>query len=304
MAGPVREVDSLRRFLFDNAPLRGHWLRLEEAWALAREHQSHPPVVMNLLGEALVAASLLAATLKFKGTLTVQIRGSGLLPLLIVQCTHEQRLRGVAQLREDAVVPDDADLAALVGDGQLLVSIDNEEGLPWQGIVPLAGSTLAACLENYFETSEQLPTRLVLAADAHRAAGLLLQKLPSPASTGEGEEGRRRDLWDEAALLLSTLGARELLDSEAQPLLQRLFAEHDLRLFAGEPVRFRCRCSPERVAGLLQSLGEDEVRAVLAEQGAVTVTCEFCHRPYRYDAIDVAQLFSGAPAPDAPGSLN
>jgi molecular chaperone Hsp33 len=301
----MREVDRLRRFLFEDAPLRGHWLRLEEAWAQARAHQNHPPVVMSLLGEALAAVSLLAAALKFRGTLTLQVRGEGLLPLLIAQCTHEQQLRGVAQLREGAVVPAAADLPTLVGDGQLVVTVDTQgEGLPWQGIVPLSGTTLAQCLERYFETSEQLPTRLLLAADAHRAAGLLLQKLPSPESVGEAGEGRLRDLWDEAALLLSTLGPRELLDSEAQALLQRLFAEHDLRLFDGEPVRFHCRCSPERVVGLLQMLGEDEVRAVLAEQGAVTVTCEFCHRPYRHDAIDVEQLFSSGPSSQASGSVN
>jgi molecular chaperone Hsp33 len=300
----MREVDCLRRFLFENAPLRGHWLRLEESWRAAREHQSHPPVVTALLGEALAAVTLLGAALKFRGTLTLQVRGTGLLPLLIAQCTHERRLRGVAQPREDVLIPEQATLAELVGDGQLVVTVDNEEGMPWQGIVPLVGDTLSACLERYFETSEQLPTRLVLAADEHRAAGLLLQKLPSPDDVGEGEEGRRRDLWDEAVLLSGTLGGRELLDTEAETLLHRLFAEHDVRLFDGEPVAFGCRCSPERVDGLLRSLGEDEAREVLAEQGAITVTCEFCHRPYRYDAIDVAQLFGGTSAQDAPGSVN
>ena len=259
---PVREVDRLRRFLFENAPLRGHWLRLEDAWRLAREHQDHPPVVTALLGEALAAVTLLGAALKFRGTLTLQIRGTGALPLLIAQCTHERKLRGVAQPREGAVIADDATLADLIGDGQLVVTVDNEEGMPWQGIVPLIGDSLSVCLEAYFETSEQLPTRLVLAADNHRAAGLLLQKLPSPDDIGEGEEGRRRDLWDEAAVLLGTLGGRELLDTEADVLLHRHFAEHDLRLFEGEDVRFGCRCSPERVAGLLLSLGEAEARDV------------------------------------------
>ena len=301
----MREVDRLRRFLFENAPLRGHWLRLEDAWVQARAHQSHPPAVTQLLGEALAATSLLAAALKFRGTLTLQIRGEGPLSLLITQCTHEQDLRGVAQLREDVVVADGATLTELVGAGRLVVTVDTEGDAPaWQGIVPLTGTTLAECLEAYFETSEQLPTRIVLAADEHRAAGLLLQKLPTPESAGEGEAGRLRDLWDEAALLLGTLAGRELLDTEAALLLQRLFAEYDLRLFDGEAVRFRCRCSPERVAGLLQSLGEQEIRELLAEQGLVTVTCEFCHRPYRYDGIDVAQLFADRLRPAAPDTLN
>lgn len=300
----MREVDSLRRFLFEDAPLRGHWLRLEDSWRAAREHQFHPAAVTALLGEALAAVTLLGAALKFRGTLTLQVRGNGLLPLLIAQCTHDRRLRGVAQPREGAIVPDDASLADLVGDGQLVVTVDNEEGMPWQGIVPLVGGSLSACLERYFETSEQLPTRLVLAADGHRAAGLLLQKLPSPEGMGEGEEGRRRDLWDEAALLHATLGGRELLDTEADVLLHRLFGEHDLRLFEGESVAFGCRCSAERVADVLRSLGEAEAMDIIAEQGAISVTCEFCQRPYRYDAIDVAQLFSEAPAAGASGALN
>ena len=301
----MREVDRLRRFLFEHAPLRGHWVRLEDSWLQAHEHQAHPPVVLRLLGEAMAAVSLLAATLKFQGTLTLQIRGDGPLSLLITQCTHEQQLRGVAELREDAVAPEDADLPTLVGAGQLVVTVDSQGGAPaWQGIVPLTGATLADCLQGYFETSEQLPTRLVLAADAHRVSGLLLQKLPAPAAAGEGEEGRLQDLWDEVVLLLGTLSGRELLDSEATVLLQRLFAEHDLRLFDAEPVRFQCRCSPERVAGLLQSLGKDEIRSLLAEEGVVRVTCEFCHRPYRYDAIDVAQLFLPTPSADVPDSLN
>ncbi|MEY4762920.1 MAG: hypothetical protein RLZZ200_2776 [Pseudomonadota bacterium] len=300
----MREVDSLRRFLFENEPLRGHWLRLEDSWRAAREHQSHPPVVTALLGEALAAVTLLGAALKFRGTLTLQVRGTGLLPLLIAQCTHDRKLRGVAQPREGAVIPDDATLADLVGEGQMVVTVDNEEGMPWQGIVPLVGATLSACLEQYFESSEQLPTRLVLAADAHRAAGLLLQKLPSPDGTGEGEEGRRRDLWDEAALLHATLGGRELLDTEPDVLLHRLFGEHDLRLFEGETVAFGCRCSPERVANVLRSLGAHEANDIVAEQGVISVTCEFCHRPYRFDAIDVAQLFADAPAADGGDAVN
>ena len=300
----MREVDSLRRFLFEDAPLRGHWLRLEESWRAAREHQDHPPVVTALLGEALAAVTLLAAALKFRGTLTLQVRGKGLLPLLIAQCTHERVLRGVAQPLEGAEIPDTATLEDLIGEGQLVVTVDNEEGMPWQGIVPLTGGTLSACLEQYFETSEQLPTRLVLAADGHRAAGFLLQKLPGPGNAGEGEEGRRHDLWEEVTVLLSTMGGRELLDTEADVLLHRLFAEHDLRLFEAEAVRFGCRCGPERIAALLRSLGQDEARDIVAEQGAITVTCEFCHRPYRYDAIDVAQLFADTPAADAPGSVN
>lgn len=301
----MRETDSLRRFLFEEAPLRGHWVKLEDAWSQARAHQSHPPVVMSLLGQALAASSLLAACLKFRGTLTLQVRGQGDLPLLIVQCTHDRQLRGVAQVREGAVIAADADLPSLVGNGTLVVTLDNHDaGEPWQGIVPLAGGTLAQCLEAYFETSEQLPTRIVLAADDWRAGGVLLQKLPQVQGAGEGARGRMLEIWDESSLLLDTLGGQELLNTEPKLLLQRLFAAHDVRLFDPDPVRFSCRCSQARVNNLLLSLGQDEVNDILAEQGTVAITCEFCNRQYRYDAIDAAQLFATAPAPDLPGSVN
>jgi molecular chaperone Hsp33 len=173
----------------------------------------------------------------------------------------------------------------------------------WQGVVPLSGASLAASLEAYFATSEQLPTRVLLAADAHRVAGLLLQKLPTAAS-GEAAEGRLRELWDEAGLLVHTVSAAELLRAAPEQLLPQVFTGHDLRLFAPQPVRFQCRCGTQRVASMLRSLGEAELRDILAEQGAVTVTCEFCQRPYRFDAVDVEQLLVDAPAPPGPGTLN
>lgn len=304
-AGPRRrEVDSLRRFLFENEPLRGHWLRLEESWAQALEHQHYAPEVRRLLGEAMAAAALLAASLKFEGTLTLQIAGAGPLKMLVAQSTHDLAVRALARLNDDARVEGCA-FHELVGQARLTVTVDaTGAGNSWQGVVPLTGDSLAHCIEAYFAGSEQLPTGVVLAADEHRVAGLLLQKLPSPAQAGEATQGRVQELWDEAGLMMRTLHTRELLDTEPQELLTRLFGDHELRLFGSQPVRFRCRCSPERVGGMLRSLGEQEVREVLAEQGAVTVTCEFCQRPYRFDAIDVEQLFHPVPGGEGPQALN
>lgn len=298
-------ADRLCRFLFEAQPLRGHWVRLGEAWRAAREHQALPPVVLQVLGEAMAAVSLLAASLKFRGTLTLQIQGPGALPLLVAQASEAQALRAMARLAEGAQVDDGATLPSLVGEGQLVVSVENGSGTPtWQGIVPLTQDTLAGCLEDYFENSEQLPTRIRLAADAQSATGMLLQKLPTPSSAGEAEAGAAQQLWDEAALLLGTVKRAELLGDEPVRLLGKLFAEHDVRLFDAEPVHFRCRCDRPRVAALLTSLGEPEVQSIVAEQGAVTVTCEFCSKPYRFDAIDVQQLFDPA-APSEPSvSLN
>jgi molecular chaperone Hsp33 len=162
-------------------------------------------------------------------------------------------------------------------------------------VVPLEAATLSGCLENYFAVSEQLPTAIVLAADETSAAGILLQKLPSP----QGEVGAAgvQDLWEEVTALLATLGPAELLATGPEELLGRLYGAHDLRLFEGEAVRFACRCDRDRVAAMLRGLGREEIESIIAEQGAVTVTCEFCRRPYRFDAVDAASLFLPGPPP-------
>lgn len=304
----MSDKDSLRRFLFEDAPLRGHWAHLENTWRDARAHQDLPPPVRDLLGEALAAAALLAGSLKFDGTLTLQLRGgTGAVSMLIAQATSRLTLRGVAHVAEGRSAEasrEGADLGALVGAGQLVITVEQGEGAqPWQGIVPLESGSLARCLEQYFEVSEQLPTHVRLGADANGAAGLLLQKLPSPPGAGEAADARHQALWEEAGLLVATIGRDELLSLPPQTLLERVFAEHTLRLFEGGALRFACRCSRERVAAMLQSLGQAEVDSILAEEGAVTVTCEFCRKPYRFDAVDSAQLFAATP-PTPPGSVN
>ena len=298
------EQDRLRRFLFEDAPLRGHWVRLTDTWRDAREFQHLPTPVMRLLGEALAATALLAGSLKFTGTLTLQLRdGSGLVSMLIAQATSDLTLRGVAQVEEAAIVGTET-FAELMGVGQLVITVEQGGGSSWQGIVPLDGNTLAACLERYFEVSEQVPTRIVLGADAQHAAGLLLQKLPAPAALGEAQEARLLDMWEEAAALLATVRANELLAAEPRELLERVFSMHDLRLFDAERVCFACHCGEERVAAMLRALGREEVESILVEQGSVTVTCEFCRRPYVFDAVDAARLFVPVATIHPPESLN
>jgi molecular chaperone Hsp33 len=303
----VRQDDRLRRFLFEDAPVRGHWVRLSRAWIEAREHQDLPAPAVALLGEALAATSLLSASLKFTGSLTLQLSGGkGSVAMLVAQATDARTLRGVAQLTEaaEAAAETGDTFQELVGGGRLVVSVEQGEGVsPWQGIVPLDGDSLSACLENYFDVSEQLPTAIMLAASEEYAAGLLLQKLPAPAAQGEGAAATALDVWEEATALLATLQPEELLAWEPDELLRRLFGTHDLRLFEGERVRFACRCDRERVASMLQGIGQNEVDSILAEQGMVTVTCEFCQKPYRFDAVDAAQLFLPGAA-EAPSRLN
>jgi molecular chaperone Hsp33 len=272
-------------------PLRGQWVRLGPAWRELRACRSYPPVVASLLGEAATAAVLLAATLKFEGTLTLQFAGSGRVRLLVAQCTDRFQLRAVAH--HDLAETEAVGFAALVGAGRLVVTVQSEQtSANYQGIVPLEGVNLAACLERYFESSEQLPTRLLLAADGHRAGGILLQKLPSATGGGEGSGALLQQAWEDLRAGLDSLSPEQLLAADAEDSLRRVFGAHDCRLFGPTAVRFACRCSNARVASLVRSLGVEEARAALAAEGALKVTCEFCGRDYRYDAVDIAQLFA------------
>ncbi|HTD11684.1 MAG TPA: Hsp33 family molecular chaperone HslO [Steroidobacteraceae bacterium] len=290
-------TDLVRRFIFEKRPVRGHWVHLTGAWRDLRAHTEYPPAVRELLGQAVAASVLLAATLKFRGTLTFQLQGDGAVNLLVAQCTHDFRLRAVARFDAGAVrdIAGDTRRGAvfrqLVGtDGKITVTIEaDEKSMRYQGVVPLAGTSLAESLEAYFASSEQLPTRVLLAADDTHGAGLLVQRLPdADAETSE----EVASAWDVAQRGIESLEGSVLLHAPVEKLLAQGFAGSDLRLFRGTPVQFECRCSSGRVAGLLRALGEDEVRDVLKEQGAVTVTCEFCRRPYRFDAGDVETLFS------------
>lgn len=299
----MTEEDRLRRFLFEDAPVRGHWVRLARSWIEAREHQPLPTPAMHLLGEALAAAALLSASLKFTGTLTLQLAGSdGPVSMLVAQATDTRTLRGVAHVADETAAAE-AGFPALIAGGRLVVSVEQGGGAsPWQGVVPLDAASLAKSLENYFAVSEQLPTVIVLAADESRAAGLLLQKLPTPASSGASDPASD-DLWDEVMALVATVGAQELLAASPEQLLGSLFAGHDVRLFDGENVQFGCRCDRERVAAMLRGLGSGEIQTIIAEQGQVSVTCEFCRRPYVFDAVDAARLFLPGVEPEKP-SLN
>lgn len=286
----MSETDRLRRFLFEDAPVRGHWVHLSRAWIEARAHQQLPPEARNLLGEALAATVLLSASLKFTGTMTLQLGGSsGPVSMLVAQATDTRTLRGVAQVREGAATAG-LPFGRLVQGGRLVVSVEQGEHAPaWQGVVPLDEDGLGRCLESYFAASEQLPTAIALAANEFSAAGLLLQKMP--VAEGEARGAETLDLWEEVAAMMATVGASDLLACPPEQLLGRLFGTHSIRLFDAEPVRFACRCDRQRVAAMLRGLGREDVEALVAEQGEVVVTCEFCRKPYRFDAVDAAELF-------------
>jgi molecular chaperone Hsp33 len=305
IATPVmHDRDCLHRFLFEHFPIRGHIVHLDASWRALLEHREYPSVIRDTLGEAVAASVLLSATLKFEGTLSLQLKGQGPMHLMLAQCSDALGVRAVARYKESESYG--RDLAALSGEGSLTVTVENEDlSQRYQGIVPLTGERLSDCMRNYFETSEQLPTRLWLHADEHGASGLLLQRLSDDSvqsrSTGsrlhEMDRGEIDDAWNRVQMLADTLKPEELQTLSDRNILRRLFAEDDVRLFEPAPVFFRCRCSRERVLGMLRALGPDEVRSVLAEQGHVEVRCDFCNRAYRLDSVDVEQLFSHATTP-------
>jgi molecular chaperone Hsp33 len=299
----VRDRDSLHRFLFERYPIRGHLVHLDAAWHALIEHRDYPEAIRDTLGEAVAASLLLAATIKFEGVLSLQMQGDGPVHLMLVQCTSGLGVRGLARYRDDASGA--LRIGDMIGAGNLTVTLETDEGAQrYQGIVPIAGERLAESLQVYFENSEQLPTRLWLHADAQGASGMLLQKLPgrgsSPATgaaTGAAADAEMdaaaiEDAWRRVQLIASTLTGEELRTLADEEILHRLFNEDDVRLFEASPVYFRCRCSRERVASMLQGLGEDETRSVLKERGDVEVRCDFCNRAYVFDAVDVARLFN------------
>lgn len=284
--------DTLTRFLFEHAEVRGDIVRLDATWRAVLTRHTYPEPVRRLLGEMMAAAALLAATLKFEGALIMQMQGSGPVTLAVVECDNEFHLRATAKWRDDLAA---GDLPALLGDGKFVITIDPKTGdQSYQGIVALEGATVAQVLEHYMLQSEQLETRLWLASDGEQACGLLLQRLPENASED-------KDAWNRALNLSSTLTPGELLNLPGREVLYRLFHEEDLRLFDPRPASFRCSCSRERVANMLRLLGLGEVHAILAERGLVEVDCEFCNQHYVFDAVDAEQLFA-AEVVTQPGS--
>jgi molecular chaperone Hsp33 len=310
----VHDRDSLHRFIFEHYPIRGHLVHLDASWRALIEHRDYPEVIREALGEAVVASLLLAATIKFEGVLSLQLQGPGPIQLLLAQCTSGLGVRGLARYGEDLESGATAagGMHDLIGAGNLTVTLESDDGSQrYQGIVPIAGARLADSLQIYFENSEQLPTRLWLYADEQGAAGMLLQRLPGEGSvavpvpgTAVADPAAIDDAWRRVQLIGATLTPEELRSLADAEIVHRLFNEDDVRIFEPAPVYFRCRCSRDRVSGMLQGLGETETRSILAERGEVEVRCDFCNRAYVFDAVDVAQLFNKGVASDAGSSVH
>lgn len=287
--------DFLHRFELEHAGVRGVFVRLAHSWQQVRERADYPPVLADLLGRTLAASALFTGNIKFDGALSIQIKNAGPVNLLFAECGSDGRLRGLARWHGD--IAGDFRLLDAQPAPLLAITIDNRgSGQRYQGLVPVEDTRLAALFEDYFERSEQLPTRVLLACGDGRCAGLMLQRLP-----GHERAEDDADAWNRVGHLLASASERELLTVAPETLLYRLFHEESVRLHAARPLRFDCSCSRERVATMLHSLGRAEAEAAVREDGMVEVTCEFCNTQYRFDRVDLEQVFRTTEnAPAAP----
>ena len=321
-------MDRLVKFLFEGLPVRGMLVRLEHSWRdlLSRRtsasdggHAFAPPV-RALLGQMAAAGVLMQGNLKFDGALLLQLHGDGPVKLAVAETRSDLAFRVTAKVV--GPVADDAGLEAMLnvhGQGRCAITLDPQDRLPgqqpYQGVVPLHGDRreplqrLSEVLEHYMLQSEQLDTRLVLAADDDTAAGLLIQRLPVSdlANLGAGQRAGddedqigRNEHFNRIALLAGTLSPQELLAVPPDQLLHRLFWQETLRVFEPQTPRLACSCSRDRVAGMLRGLGEEDMQALISERGLAEVGCDFCGAAYRFDPVDVAKLFT--PGREAPPS--
>ncbi len=287
--------DQIQRFLFDDTDIRGVLVGLQDSYQEVLSRHDYPIKIESLLGEMLAAVGLLSSTLKFEGRLSLMARGDGPVTMLMAESNHQQDLRAVARWQGD--LPETADIVGILGQGQLAITIEPDKGNRYQGIVPLQKASLAQCLEDYFLQSEQLATRIFLAADGEAAAGMLLQALPSNDSHGSDEE--MQESWDRITHLGSTLSCQELLMLTNDELLHRLYHEETVRLFDADDLRFACDCSRERSLKVLKTLATEELEEMLESQGSITMDCQFCNSRYRFDRTSIAEIqgVSGAVGP-------
>ncbi|MBL0607413.1 Hsp33 family molecular chaperone HslO [Aeromonas caviae] len=286
--------DLLYRYLFEEYEVRGELVQLDRTYRHIIDAQNYPVHVQHLLGELLVATSLLTATLKFEGSITVQLQGDGPVRLAVINGDNNQQLRGVA--RYEGELPTDGKLQSLIGNGHLVITITPDQGERYQGIIALEADTLAACLEHYFAQSEQLATRLWIRTGHHegepRAAGILLQELPAQS------EDHSED-FDHLVQLTTTIKDEELFGLDAEEILYRLYHQDKVRVFDPQAIEFRCTCSRARCEGALLQIDKEEAVSMVQELGKIDMHCDYCGAHYEFDGIDIETLFSRAPGNDA-----
>ena len=280
----INHADIRTRFIFDDMPVRGLHVRLENVWKHIVGQKHYPPAIRRALGELLAAGALLSGNLKTDGTLIVQVQGQGRLKMLVVEATSDQTVRATARWDETADINDDESLTDLLGSNSVFVlTLQPKDAEPWQGVVPLEGSSIAQMLINYTKRSEQLDTQIVLASSDDACGGLWVQRLPETEPDAAS--------WEHVSTLVQTLTSEELTGLDAQHVLYRLFHETPPRVFDPENIEFACTCSRGKVSDMLLMLGGEEVGGVVAEQGSIQIDCDFCHAKYVFDETDVNALF-------------
>lgn len=302
-------TDIFKKYLMADNSARIQAVRLEESWQTGLAHQPYPACIRSLLGELTAAAVLLATNIKFQGSVVLQLQGDGPISLIVVECTSELTFRATVNVRDPELVPADGDLQSLLnanGSGRFTVLLDpgrNTDMAPYQGIVPMEGDSVAEVLEAYMRNSEQLDTRMWLAADGQHASGLLLQRLPDAGgiATDDGQNVQgstqgshaesRAESWNRIIQLASTLSYAELLETDIDTQIRRLFWQESLLELESRNLVWHCPCSRTRVANMLRMLGSHEIESLLEEREKVSVSCNFCGKPYEFDAVDCAGLF-------------
>lgn len=281
-------TDNLYRYLFENASVRGELVQLKNSYQEVISAHEYPFAIQKVLGELMASTSLLTATLKFSGDISVQLQGDGPVSLAVINGNNLQQLRGVSRWNGD--ISDDATLKQMFGKGYMVITLTPDDGERYQGVVALDKETLAECLEDYFEQSEQLPTKIKLFADAKQAAGIFLQVLPT--------NGNHNEEFDHLSVLTETVKQEELFTLPAEEVLHRLYHEEEVRLFDPVAITFKCTCSKERSAQAIRTVSKNEVDAIIAEQGKVEMGCEYCNSKYTFDAIDVEAIYANAVSSD------
>jgi len=274
--------DQLNRYLFENVHVRGELVQVSNSYNEIIKSHDYPAPVNHLLGQLLAATAMMTALLKFEGDIAVQIQGEGPVPMIVVNGNDKQELRAVANVTGDVTT---TNLNELFTKGYMVITITPTQGERYQGIVGLDKDTIGGCLEAYFEQSEQLKTHFWLRANDDNAAGMMIQALPE-------ESVNQDDEYDNLRQLSATIKDEELFSLEPNVILNRLYHQEEVRVFDPQSLSFKCTCSAERSGNAIISIGREEAESIIAEQGAITMQCDYCNTVYKFGNNDVASLFN------------
>lgn len=281
----MMEFDVCQNFIFKDLAVRGSLVRLKDSYQTITHQHHYPAVLGSLLGEGLLGVILMSSFLKQRGRLTLEFQGEGDLSLLSARCTANNDIRGLVRASPELIST--KNLMQALQNGYLNLTYEPEQmGEPYQSVIEVTQTSIAKNLCEYFDRSEQLPTRFVLFSDGDMAAGLMLQVLPV-------QENHGRDAFGTLAMLAETLTPQEFKTCDFPTILRRLFHEYELELFPAKPIHFGCDCSFERMQNAILSIGEEEAFDILETEPYIEITCEFCGRSQMFDAEAVEQLFDG-----------